>query len=466
MALLTKVTKRVVYVKSAVSAPLKLTLAFHRTYPSTVGTPGSHMPLKTVASVQNRTRSLVEALRTAKNEQSRLIRLEEFNDHILRYQGVSRSQAIREQVTSTLLEIRKRGNKEVRKESQKALALLGWADPVKGRGIKVLSIDGGGSRGLISIEILKRIEELCNKEIYELFDLICGASTGAILAFLIGIKKVPLEECERTYRKLSVDIFEQNTLIGTGKLFWNHAYYDTAKFEQILKRESGDEKLIDSAKDTTIPKVAAVSTVVNHSILLPYVFSNYTHPYGSISKFPQSCKYRLWEALRASTAAPGFFEEFKLGLDIHQDGGLLTNNPCAIAVHEARLLWPDEPFQCIVSVGTGKYKGRSGPSTVEFSSLREKLLKVVASATDTEAIDTVLSDILPKNVYFRWNPNMSADIPMDEGRIEMLEQIQFDARRHLEKVDDSLKTCARSLLQSKTVADRSMDKFRAWYRTT
>ena len=146
MALLTKVTKRVVHVKSAVSAPLKLMLAFHRTFPSTVGPPGSHMPLKTVASVQNRTRSLVQALRAAKNEQSRLIRLEELNDHVLRYQGVSRSQAIREQAISTLLEIRKKGNKEVRKESQKALALLGWVDPVKGRGIKVLSIDGGGSR--------------------------------------------------------------------------------------------------------------------------------------------------------------------------------------------------------------------------------------------------------------------------------------------------------------------------------
>ena len=67
-----------------------------------------------------------------------------------------------------------------------------------------------------------------------------------------------------------------------------------------------------------------------------------------------------------------------------QDGGLLTNNPSSIAIHEARLLWPDEPFQCIVSIGTGKYKGRSGPSAVEFSSLREKLLKIVASATDTE----------------------------------------------------------------------------------
>lgn len=51
---------------------------------------------------------------------------------------------------------------------------------------------------------------------------------------------------------------------------------------------------------------------------MPFVFSNYTRPYGSNSKFPQSCKYRLWEALRASTAAPGFFEEYKLGNDIHQ----------------------------------------------------------------------------------------------------------------------------------------------------
>lgn len=91
------------------------------------------------------------------------------------------------------------------------------------------------NRGLMAIEILKRIEELCNKEIYELFDVICGASTGAILAFLLGIKKIPLEECERTYRKLSVDVFERNTLIGSGKLFWSHAFYDTAKFEQILK---------------------------------------------------------------------------------------------------------------------------------------------------------------------------------------------------------------------------------------
>ncbi|XP_015762755.1 PREDICTED: calcium-independent phospholipase A2-gamma-like [Acropora digitifera] len=266
------------------------------------------------------------------------------------------------------------------------------------------------AKGLMAIEILKRIEDLCNKEIFELFDIICGASTGAILAFLLGIKKVPLEECEHTYKKLSLDIFEQNALIGTGKLFWSHAYYDTAKFEKILKKDGGDAKMIDSAKDTSIPKVLSIRT---------------------------------------------------------SDGGLLTNNPSSIAIHEARRLWPDEPFQCIVSVGTGKYKGRSRPSTLEFSSLREKLLKVVASATDTEAVDTVLSDVLPPLSYFRFNPNMSADIPMDEGRTEMLEQIQFDARRYVAKEDENFKKCAEVLLQNKTLLDRLfMARFKAWYRVS
>lgn len=453
--------------RQLVQFPRTFSKAFSRTIPTSQNSTLTPSSPKTTLSIQNRTRSLVEALRTAKSEQSRQIRLEEFNDHLLRYQSVSKSQAIQEQAISTLLEIRKKGNKEVGREAQKALTLLGWADPVKGRGIKVLSIDGGGSRGLMAIEILKRIEDLCNKEIFELFDIICGASTGAILAFLLGIKKVPLEECEHTYKKLSLDIFEQNALIGTGKLFWSHAYYDTAKFEKILKKDGGDAKMIDSAKDTSIPKVAAVSTLVNHSLLIPFVFSNYTRPLGSVSQFPQSCKYRIWEALRASTAAPGFFEEFKLGKNIHQDGGLLTNNPSSIAIHEARRLWPDEPFQCIVSVGTGKYKGRSRPSTLEFSSLREKLLKVVASATDTEAVDTVLSDVLPPLSYFRFNPNMSADIPMDEGRTEMLEQIQFDARRYVAKEDENFKKCAEVLLQNKTLLDRLfMAKFKAWYRVS
>lgn len=108
----------------------------------------------------------------------------------------------------------------------------------------------------------------------------------------------------------------------------------------------------------------------------------------------------------ASTAAPGYFEEVKLGQYIlqvqqfvslysveslfFQDGGLLTNNPAAIALHEARRIWGNAvPIQCLISLGTGRFMEydpikESNEQKNTSTSLREKLTKVVASATDTE----------------------------------------------------------------------------------
>lgn len=72
-----------------------------------------------------------------------------------------------------------------------------------------------------------------------------------------------------------------------------------------------------------------------------------------------------------------------------QDGGILINNPTAVAIHEAKLLWPYAPIQCVVSFGTG----RSVPNPSDFkeesvlaktSSWKNKFLKIVESATDTE----------------------------------------------------------------------------------
>lgn len=58
---------------------------------------------------------------------------------------------------------------------------------------------------------------------------------GAILAFMLGIFQIPLEECEEMYRKLGADVFKQNLIVGTAKLSWSHAFYDSEIWETILK---------------------------------------------------------------------------------------------------------------------------------------------------------------------------------------------------------------------------------------
>lgn len=66
-----------------------------------------------------------------------------------------------------------------------------------------------------------------------------------------------------------------------------------------------------------------------------------------------------------------------------QDGGLLLNNPSALAVHECKCLWPNVPLQCLISLGTGRYESEV-KTNVTHTSLKAKLANVINSATDTE----------------------------------------------------------------------------------
>lgn len=90
-------------------------------------------------------------------------------------------------------------------------------------------------RGLVAIEFLKALEKQSQCRIHELFDYVCGVSTGALLAAMVCLYKIPLDRCEDLYKDCATRMFTRNRVVGTTKLVWNHGFYDSHSWEEILK---------------------------------------------------------------------------------------------------------------------------------------------------------------------------------------------------------------------------------------
>ncbi|KAM9650514.1 calcium-independent phospholipase A2-gamma-like isoform 4-T6 [Trichechus inunguis] len=342
-------------------------------------------------SIDNRTRALVQALRRTTDPKLCINRVEELTFHLLEYPE-GKGVAVKERLIPYLLRIRQTKDETLQAAVREILALMGYVDPVKGRGIRILTIDGGGTRGVITIQTLRKLVELTQKPVHQLFDYICGVSTGAVLAFMLGLFHMPLDECEELYRKLGSDVFSQNVIVGTVKMSWSHAFYDSQTWEKILKDRMGSSLMIETARNPTCPK----------------------------------------------------------------DGGLLLNNPSALAMHECKCLWPDVPLQCIVSLGTGRYES-DVRNTVMHTSLKTKLSHVINSATDTEEVHIMLDGLLPPNTYFRFNPVMCENIPLDESRNEKLDQLQLEGLKYIERNEEKMKKAAKILSQEKTTLQKIND---------
>ena len=78
--------------------------------------------------------------------------------------------------------------------------------------------------------------------------------------------------------------------------------------------------MYETVADPLVPKISFVSTVVNQPVIQPFLFCNYRHHPDNwdLAHYPATVNAKIWEAVMASTAAPGYFEEVKLGSYVHQ----------------------------------------------------------------------------------------------------------------------------------------------------
>src|SRR3954471_1799156 len=270
--------------------------------------------------------------------------------------------------------------------------------------MRVLSIDGGGIRGVIPATLLDYIEHKTGRPVCELFDLIAGTSTGGILALALTMPGDPgkprwraadllgLYESEGT-RIFSRSVWHRITSIGS----LADERYPTEGIEGVLARYFGDTRLDQALTDVIV-------TAYDLEARAPWIFKS------TDAKLPEKKRnYLMREAARATSAAPTYFEPCHLqSLDDEVayrtlvDGGVFANNPAMCGWAEAS--GGGQPAQArLLSLGTGELCRRLPFEQVQDWGLIQwarPILNVVMDGV-SDATNYQLREMLGLDCYLR-----------------------------------------------------------------
>ena len=336
---------------------------------------------------------------------------------------------------------------------------------------KVLSLDGGGIRGIIPAIILKEIEKRTQKRIWELFDLIAGTSTGGFLAMILTIPnpdnpntaRYSMEEIINMYREDGKHIFHEpflESLTDADDLL--RPKYPSEGREKVAEKYFKDVALADALTNIFI-------TSYDIELRLPlFLINNPTFERHSGTSFRKLCsEYKMIEAAMATSAAPTFFEPYKLAMrgcdDCGDyalvDGAMFANNPTALAIVEAVIYSQNHGKEIrledilVTSIGTGSLT-RKFPykEAVNWGKLQwiQPLINIFLDGA-SEVANYQLRQLLPdaQNIhkqYYRFQKELTeANDDLDdttEENMELLEKaantIITDQSREFDKLCEQL----------------------------
>lgn len=342
---------------------------------------------------------------------------------------------------------------------------------------KILALDGGGIRGMMTVEILATIEELLRATqpeekqnsfvLADYFDFVAGTSTGAILAACISLG-MPVSRIRKFYVESGKEMFDKASFIERK---WKNKYTDENLADK-LKQEFDEHTTLGDAKLRTL----LMMVMRNVSTDSPWpIWNNPGAKYNQLARKDCNLKIPLWQLVRASTAAPTFFPPevvlFAPGTPneyqfVFVDGGITTyNNPA----FQAFVMATTEPYQLnwqtgedqllVVSVGTGTspdankdleaddinllYNATKIPSALMFAALNEQdlLCRVFGKCLAGDPLDREVGDMIGKKgpaspklfTYMRYNAELTregldtlglSDIhPTDVQKLDSVEHI-------------------------------------------
>ncbi len=310
---------------------------------------------------------------------------------------------------------------------------------------KILTLDGGGIRGIMTVEILAGIEKLLrdkqkNDKLFlaDCFDFFAGTSTGAIIATCLSLG-MSTDEIRTFYVASGEDMFDKASIF---KRYTMNKYEDE-KLAGKLKEVFGAKTILGSDKLKTL----LMMVMRNVSTDSPWTLSNNPGAkYNQPGRADCNLMLPLWQLVRASTAAPVYFPPEVVDIGSHRfvfvDGGITTyNNPSfqsfLMATTEPYSLnWPaGEDKLLIVSIGTGTspdantnldpdemnliYNASSIPSALMYAALNEQdfLCRTFGTCLAGDPLDREVGDMIGKKgpvmpklfTYLRYNAELTRE---------------------------------------------------------
>lgn len=255
---------------------------------------------------------------------------------------------------------------------------------------KILSIDGGGIKGVFPASVLATIEDSINDKISNYFDLIVGTSTGGIIALGLGLG-LSAKEILDFYVNLGPRVFKRVPVIQNLKQ-WLFSKYSHKPLREALESTFGEKKLGESTKRLVIPSMNLETGEV-------YIYKTSHH-----QRFVRDYKEKVVDIALATAAAPTFFPTHRTEAGTPLiDGGMWANNPVGLAVVEAIsiLEWPREDLK-VLSLGCTTQplsvcKGRDLPLGRGYWAI--KIIDVFMTAQSSHSFGTAKLLVGPNNLY-------------------------------------------------------------------
>lgn len=322
--------------------------------------------------------------------------------------------------------------------------------------VRILSIDGGGIRGIIPAMVMAAIEGLTGQPICKLFDLVAGTSTGGVLALGATLPKAhgstePMYAAAdgvELYEQNGARIFDTDLWRQIGSL-WNvtDEKYPSEGVEAVLK-DKFDEGfyLRESLTDVLI-------TAYEIERRIPWFFRS------SRAKTDPSYDFRTWQVARATSAAPTYFEPCKIEVggaaDYYAlvDGGVFANNPTMCAYVEAKATHDDIEHILVVSLGTGQsqmsipYAKAKDWGLIEWVQPILDILIHGAGDTVNHQMQLLLPEASGKRWYYRFDMKLNNDMEdLDNATPDNIralklagERLIYDQNQDLWQLCDHLK---------------------------